>query len=371
MNLLYISNLSNNIDAGLNWSVPATVKAQQEYDNVLWIDLSKDAYQPHWSEVRSYHNIKDFGGKLKLNLLPVPFNSPDCVIFEGFYYIDHVLFAYELLKNNIPYIIVPRSAFTSSAFNNGGLLKRIKKQIAHAFIFDYFVSKSCAIHYLTEEEKKESQKKYHKQSFIIPNGITLPNVYKRTFSNGINGVFIGRQDIYQKGLDLLLESIREIKSELIDAGFRLDIYGPPRYDVKKVSEIIANYEIGEIVKNHEKGVRGTDKEKTLLDADVFFLTSRFEGHPMGLIEALSYGIPALITRGANMAEEVKSYNAGWACETNKDDIKASMRQMIIDKSLFSNISNNSRNLAKNYDWKTIGKRNHDVLLSLLDKNIPK
>lgn len=35
MIIVYISNLSNNIDAGLNWSVPAGVKAQQRYDDVL------------------------------------------------------------------------------------------------------------------------------------------------------------------------------------------------------------------------------------------------------------------------------------------------------------------------------------------------
>ena len=101
MNLLYISNLSNNVDAGLNWSVPASVKAQQKYDNVLWVDLTKGAYQSHWSEVDAYHNIKDFGERIHLDILPHPFKKPDCVIFEGFYYIEHVRFAKELRKNNI------------------------------------------------------------------------------------------------------------------------------------------------------------------------------------------------------------------------------------------------------------------------------
>jgi len=38
------------------------------------------------------------------------------------------------------------------------------------------------------------------------------------------------------------------------------------------------------------GIFDDEKEKKQLESDFFILTSRFEGHPMGLIEALSYGL---------------------------------------------------------------------------------
>ena len=52
-------------------------------------------------------------------------------------------------------------------------------------------------------------------------------------------------------------------------------------------------------------VYGEDKEKVILESDFFILTSRFEGHPMALIEALSYGLPCLVTKGSNMSKEIE------------------------------------------------------------------
>ncbi|WP_294531701.1 glycosyltransferase [uncultured Bacteroides sp.] len=364
MNLLYISNNSNSVDGGLNWSVPASVKAQQKYDNVLWVDLTVGAFQKHWGEVKAYHNIKDFGDRISLSILPSPFNHPDCVVFEGFYYFEHVRFAKELYKNDIPYVIIPRGSFTKSSFHNGSVWKFLKKKIAHLLFFNSYIYRAAAVQYLTKTEKLESDRVFALSSFILPNGITMPDLKKDKFNDKIRGVFIGRQDILHKGIDLLFESIKDLKSELRNAGFHLDIYGPPRYDVKKVSQMISDLDISDLVYNHEVGVSGKDKENVLLSSDVFFLTSRFEGHPMGLIEALAYGVPVFITRGANMLDEVKESGAGWTCEIDKDDLKRTLLQMINDCSNLSQYSKNARDLASNYDWDKLALLFHDEIAKI-------
>ena len=321
MNILYVSNLSNNIDSGLNWSVPAGVKSQQKYDNVLWIDLTIGAFQQHWSEVEAYHNIAEYGGKLKLSLLPFPFSRPDVVVFEGFYYLNQVRFAKELHRNGVPYVIIPRGSLTSMALKMGGWKKRLKKQLAHVLLFNRFVSAAAALQYLTTEEAIESCQHFHTPYFILPNGISLPARRKDGFSKGIRALFIGRLDIHHKGLDLLLTSINEMKSALKSEGFTLDIYGAPRYDVTRITEMIDKLDLSDMVTNHARVVTGKEKQQIILNADVFVLTSRFEGHPMGLIEALSYGLPVLITRGSNMLDEVLISHAGWGAETTVDGLK--------------------------------------------------
>ena len=365
MNILVISNLTNNVDSGLNYSVPASVSAQAMIDNILWMDLTKNAFMEHWGKIASYHNVYDFGGSLLLDKLPDPFKRPDLVVFEGFYYLEHVLFSRQLTKRNIPYIIVPRCSLTSNAFRNGSWIKFLKKKIAHLLFFNRFVDKSLAIQYLTEQERIDSEEHFKHKSFIIPNGFDIPENKKESFSKGIKAVFIGRQDMFQKGLDILLYSIANVKDDLTEAGFHLDIYGPPRFDYKKVSSLIKSLGLDHLITNQEKGVGGKQKEEVLLNSDLFVLTSRFEGHPMGLIEALSYGLPVLITRGANMYDEVNDTQSGFVCETDIDSVTSALKRVIAERDKFGEYGENARELAKEYDWNRLAQKFHDYMIKLL------
>lgn len=41
MNILYLSNLTGNLFAGPNNSVPAQIRAQSKIDNVFWYNINK------------------------------------------------------------------------------------------------------------------------------------------------------------------------------------------------------------------------------------------------------------------------------------------------------------------------------------------
>lgn len=362
MKILYISHLSSNIASGPNWSVPAGVEAHSKIDNVLWVNLT-DVMMPHWGEVSAFHNVKEFGGKLNsLSVLPSPFNHPDVVVFESFYYFDDVKIAKILRRENVPYIIIPRGAMTQQALHNHAWLK---KWVAHKLFFDGYIKHAKAIQYLTKQEAMDSTKRFHTPYFIIPNGYNLPNRVKDNFStNGITASFIGRLDMYHKGIDLLLEAMITIHKELVDACFYLTIYGPRRYDYYKIEKEITDRGISDIVAIHNE-IDGQEKEDILLKSDVFIMTSRFEGHPMGLIEALSYGVPCLVTPGTNMAEEIGNSNAGWVTEGTAASIAKSLKQIIKEKALFVEKGHNGRGLSKDYDWDKLALKFHEELNAIL------
>lgn len=363
MNILYISHLSTNIAAGLNWSVPASVKAQSIIDNVLWINMT-DKLMSHWTDVSSYHNIKEFGGKLKLESLPIPFDRPDIVVFEGFYYFDDIKFANELKKKIIPYIIVPRSSLTYLALQNHA---RLKKWLAHKLFFDKFVRNAAAIQYLTKKEACDSVKGFKTPYFIIPNGFDTPHNKKKSFHDKcIKAVFIGRLDIFQKGLDLLLDSVASAKNDLQQANFFLDIYGPRRYDYDKLKPMILKRGIESLVELHDE-VGGETKTDVILESDLFIMLSQFEGHPMGLIEALAYGVPCLVTPGSNMYDEIQTADAGWVCEGNVESVVKIFRQIINEKELFDKKSANAVTLSKQYEWPVLAKMFHSEVLQLIKK----
>ena len=355
MIILFISHLTTNIAAGMSWSVPACADAQSLIDNVLWVNATNGSMD-HWQRVGCYHPISEFGGKLKLECLPNPFNSPDFVVIEGFYYLEDWRLSVGLRKKRIPYIIVPRGSLTKQALHNHAWLK---KWIAHRLFFDSYIKNAAAIQFLTRQEADDSIERYNTTPyFIVPNGFNTPEKVKESFSsNGIKASFIGRLDMYHKGIDLLLEAISLVHEYLADANFHLMIYGPRRYDYYKIEEEIVKRNISDVVAIHNE-VGGNEKKDVLLNSDLFVMTSRFEGHPMGLIEALSYGVPCMVTPGTNMAEEVFNADAGWCCEGSVLSIKDCLIEIVHNKSLLSTKGRNASLLSKNYQWSVLAKKFH-------------
>lgn len=56
----------------------------------------------------------------------------------------------------------------------------------------------------------------------------------------------------------------------------------------------------------------------------------FEGMPMGILEAASYGLPCLITEGTMLGESVKKYDAGWVAQTNAESIAEHLKTAVYD-----------------------------------------
>ena len=357
MNILFISSLSHSLSTGPAWSVPARIAAQEKIDNVFWVNLS-EAEHDHWKEVKAYHNIREFS-KCSFSALPAPFNKPDVVVFEGFYGgLKEIAFALDCWRMRVPYIIVPRSSLTYQAMHNKS---RWKKEIAHFMFYDRFVKKSLAVQYLTEQEYQDSKYRFDGPHFILPNGFNKPQRVKECFSKDqIKAIFIGRIDIHQKGLDLLLGVLDELRDELIKVNFSLVLHGPKLEDYYQVEEMIKKMNLKQIVTMGGE-ILGEAKAKALLESDVFFLTSRFEGHPMGLLEAMSYGLPCVITTGTNMQPEVDAYNAGWTSNTNPNGIKQALLNMIANIGNLHDKSNQAKSLSERYEWRKLSMTLHEYI----------
>jgi len=362
MVLVYLSNLSQDYSCGTNVSIPESIKAQEKIDQCIWIELN-NTEMPQWRECKSFHKLKEFGTKFSINVLPKPFNNPDIVIFEELYWFKYIAIAKELQMLNIPYIIVPRGSMTSAAQHNHAY---IKKAIANLMFFKYFSQHALAIQYLSIGEKNASGERWNKQALVIPNGISLPaNLDIKQFSKeSIRAIFIGRLDYYQKGLDLLLKSLLLLKPELIQSKFTLSLYGPNDKNSSDIRKDIVRNGLSEIVFCYDE-VHGIEKEKVLKSSDLFILTSRFEGMPISILEAISHGIPVAVTPGTNFAETVQTHNAGWASENSTiEQLCRMLLKIIREKDTIGEKSSNAIELAQSYCWPNIAKKYNEALLSI-------
>jgi glycosyltransferase involved in cell wall biosynthesis len=100
----------------------------------------------------------------------------------------------------------------------------------------------------------------------------------------------------------------------------------------------------------------TEKEDILLGSDVFIQTSRSEALTLGILEALSYGLPCLVTPGTTWGESIKKYNAGWVADPTPRSVFESIVRAIDEHDIFNEKSTNARNLvAENFSWEKSSK----------------
>ena len=198
---------------------------------------------------------------------------------------------------------------------------------------------------------------FGKRKFIGTNGMRLPAVSKESFSEkGTRFIYIGRLDVSPKGLDIMIEAFSMKKELLREKSCELFIYGPDlcgRY--AQVESLIGKHAVGDIVHlSHE--IVGKDKEKALLDADIFIQTSRNEGMPLGLLEAMSYGLPVLITEGTRLADNVSETDAGWVADTNSKAVADAIERALNERTKLNEKSKNALScIRERFSWDQIAK----------------
>lgn len=356
MKILFISSLPETNSGGPKHSVPRQVNAQAKYDDVKWINISPWGVDQTGVPCEIITDVN----KCIANTYEY---DPDLVIFEDFQYMGYIKIAKALRRKCIPYVIVPRGSMTKAAQKH----KHLKKAIANTLFFDKFAKKAAAIEYLTEKEKENASKEWNKNSLIIPNGTeTTIKVAKEFSSDGLRGVFIGRLNPYHKGLDQFLPACGALRHLIKEKNVRIDMYGPAETGVREqLVNQVKEYGLSDYIRIHYE-VHGIEKDKILREADFFILTSRFEGMPMGLVEALAYGLPVLVTEETNLGDVIAKSNAGFVSTCNMKEIEKNLEAMITAPiNLLKGMSQNAYSLSGMYDWNNITKMAHELYVNLI------
>lgn len=351
--VLHVAPIGCNRSSGLLYAIPPLVSNQNKINDIkaaLLLTSYKTVILPEDYDFPIFKPNKKY--KYNLNELPSPFNNPDLVIFHSTYILTHFKIAIELRKKGIPYIIVPHGGMTKGAQSK----KALKKKIGNLIFYNNFVKGALALHCLTQGEADET-KYWNKEMFVVGNGMSIPADCEKNYSKDnktVNVSFIGRLDLYHKGLDLLIAAINKASENIRKSNFCFNIYGPDYFGSKKVlNKQIYENKIQDIVKIYEP-VFDDKKDYVLRNTDIFVHTSRFEGHPMSILEAMSYRIPCMVTPETNMSQDILEADAGWIVELSEESIANGINMVIQEKDLIKEKGLNARNLIKNkYSWDKI------------------
>ena len=172
-----------------------------------------------------------------------------------------------------------------------------KYRILHFFFkrkYDYFDT-YCAVSEGALSSFKELNYNRTKKYMVIPNYINTDEIKEKmkeqcdikTDKTKLNIVTLGRL-CHQKGIDIMLKEIKELTNFRKD--FHLYIIGSGEEE-QNLKNLTKSLELEEYVT-----FTGSTKNpfKYLKEMDLFYLSSRYEGQGMVLLEAMSVGLDVLI-----------------------------------------------------------------------------
>lgn len=344
MVILHIASIKNNPFNGVCVAVPQHVTAQGRYAKTALLNVNNQPIEGISQQI-SYD--KDFA----MDTLPTPFDKPDLVVFHETYRVEYLSIGKYLRKNKIPYVIIPHGELRKEAQQK----KRWKKFAANFLFFNRFINGAKAVQCLSQLELENTH--FGRMKIMGTNGIAMPERCKQTFSSEkLQITYIGRLEIYVKGLDSLLAAVRQAKEVLGTGAFQLDIYGPDyqgRY--ANVEKLIEENDVRDVVSLHHE-VTGTEKEKLLLHSDIFIQTSRHEGMPMGILEALAYGLPCIVTQGTNLKAFIEENHIGWTAENSAESIAQAIIKACKEKDTFLEKSVQARKAVEgDFSWNSIAE----------------
>ena len=126
-----------------------------------------------------------------------------------------------------------------------------------------------------------------------------------------------KEDFHVKGYDIAARAVAKLKEE--ECRFKLVFVGAPNGEEEKVKERF----LDEGISPNQLIVRSTKNRKQLAkqfcQADVVIMPSRTEGFGLAALEALSAGLPVLVSDNSGIGKALKKVPSGPNCVVRSED----------------------------------------------------
>ena len=196
---------------------------------------------------------------------------------------------------------------------------------------------------------------------VISNGVDPQRFQPKTRAwQPAHLLFVGRL-VYQKGLDLLLDALAQLK----DLPWQLSVVGDgPRLDWLKSRAL----KLGLAERILFEGWQSREAlPKFFTRANLFVYPTRHEGMPNALLESMASGLPAIATRIAGNEELVREGRTGLLIPPNDSlALEGALKKLISDEPLRKRMGQAARQRAtENYSWGEVT----DQYLKLLNESL--
>jgi poly(glycerol-phosphate) alpha-glucosyltransferase len=226
-------------------------------------------------------------------------------------------------QRNIPYMVTIRGNLHPRAL----AISAWKKKIAQRWFANDLLANARCLQALNEAEYRAIRVCGLTQPVcVIPNGVECPEMTPPALLSSHEKICLYLGRIHPiKGLENLIQAWAGLGDARKD--WRLVIAGPDENGYGKRLEHIANTSGVNDSVLFPGPQYGSDKAKWFQRARVFTLPSQSEGLSMAVLEAMSFGLPVLLTDSCNFPD-VSIHRAGIQTGGSLEELKTGLTEML-------------------------------------------
>ena len=220
----------------------------------------------------------------------------------------------------------------------------------------FWSDKLVTVSYSTHKQLIDKYPDLKNRLNVILNGIRLDSVTpaKRDNHNFVIGT-VGRF-IPRKNHKLLIEAFSELRRDKIE--LHLVGQGPLEVELKNLVESLNLQKYVKFIK--------TDNARIFYSTfDCFVLPSEQEGLSIALLEAMSAGLPVIVSGVKNLEHDVITHRKdGLVFNLTKNDLVRALRLIVDDKELRDRLAKNGNLLVQNYSLDRMTTNYFDIYKGL-------
>lgn len=288
--------------------------------------------------------------------------SPEVGHFHSAYVPGNISISKYLRKKGIPYAVTPNGNCAQILLKRRPWLK-----LPYRFFLERpYLNRAAFVHSVGDQEEIKG---YGVTAPIVEalNGIdaeTLPKEFRQgvieeeipRFKGRFICVFVGRLDIEQKALDLLIPAVAALGNDAPQIGIVL--VGPEwKGSLTKINDMILQYQVEDSFHLHGP-VYGDGRFDLMLDADAFIYPSRWEGLPFAVVEAMAVGQLCLVTPASDPAGLLTKESGGIVFPSTIDGIAEGLRRAIamVPEERSRLLESSARIVSEHMTWAVIGRQ---------------
>lgn len=300
----------------------------------------------------------------------------DGMLIVGGFVPENITLMYWLRRHGIPYVVAPLGQLAPKVIQRGGWKKR---PFLHMLLLPA-LRRAAAIHVFSKMESDWTHHWLQRTTIQATHGAYPEDLPNNIDSNYLRSrfpfigqrkivLYLGRLDIYWKGLDTLITGFKQAAEKRKD--LILLLIGPDQDNNRqRLQQLIEREHLTEQAVILDP-IFGDDKFSAIASADLFAYPSNFDILPRSVREALTLGCPVLVSEETQFGDLVRQYSSGAVCEVSATSIADNISMIFSDEATLNNMNENARRLAATeLDWaREAAKLRHGLREVFSNQNI--